>query len=298
MSCSPFTQWLTSEKLIPRLVDLLSPTQPPEIHLVAADVIKGIVAMSAPSPGASALNDGVQHVPASNCFARELASRENISNLLRFMLDEVPLGGDLLPKVNGFTNFTPENSALSRARSSSPKHLEDDSDHFETTDLPNAESATSSVVNSISIIIELIRKNNSDYFEPYLFHNLRNRLIQVQQQLHMQSEDGREVLERAMKELVDRMGVVHLGAMLEVMCERLHGFQGLLKRPRSLVCLPFQCHSTLSLNRIQEAPIVHNGRPHNSPYNRTLSYMRTLCRAITLFQYGPPQPNSWNWTYL
>jgi SIT4 phosphatase-associated protein len=203
--------------------------------------------MSAPSPGASALNDGLQHVPASNCFARELASRENISKLLRFMLDDVPLGENSLPKLNGYMAFTPEKIPLPKTRPGSPEVLEDDSDQFdETVDLPNAESATSSVVNSISVVIELIRKNNSDYFEPYLFHNLRNRLIQVQQQLHMQSEDGREVLERAMKELVDRMGVVHLGVMLEVMCDRLYSFQELLKRPRSLVgssletspCLP------------------------------------------------------------
>ncbi|KAF8584092.1 SAPS-domain-containing protein [Ramaria rubella] len=227
-------EWLASEKLIPRLVDLLSPTQPCEIHLVAADVIKGIITMSAPSPGASALNDGLQHVPASNRFARELASRENISKLLRYMLDDVPLGQRSLPTVNGSSAYTPSNSQSSSTVSSSPEE-QDDSNHVNgDLNLPNAASATSSVVNSISVIIELIRKNNSDYFEPYLFHNLRNRLIQVQQQLHMQSEDGREVLERAMRELVDRMGVVHLGAMLEIMCERLDGFQELLERPRSL----------------------------------------------------------------
>lgn len=198
--------------------------------------------MSAPSPGSSALNDGLHHVPASNCFARELASRENISKLLRFMLDDVPLGPDSIPKLNGHATFTPEQIALPRITAGSTGYMDEDFEQFDgAVSLPNAESATSSVVNSISVVIELIRKNNSDYFEPYLFHNLRNRLIQVQQQLHMghmQSEDGRDVLERAMKELVDRMGVVHLGALLEAICERLHGFQELLKRPRSLVRLP------------------------------------------------------------
>lgn len=257
-------QWLTSERLIPRLVDLLSPTQPPEIHLVAADVIKGIIAISAPSPGASAMNDGLHHVPASNCFARELASRENISKLLRFMLDDVPLGEDSAPKLNGYAVFMPEKISLPKITPRSSEYLEDDSDQFDgAVDLPNAESATSSVVNSISVVIELIRKNNSDYFEPYLFHNLRNRLIQVQQQLqmlHMQSEDGREVLERAMKELVDRMGVVHLGTMLEVMCERLHSFQELLKRPRSLVRFPL-CFS----------PVAHSSESRSAHYAHQLA---------------------------
>ncbi|KAF8516965.1 SIT4 phosphatase-associated protein-domain-containing protein [Hysterangium stoloniferum] len=213
-------EWLTSQKLVPRLVDLLSPNHSPEVHLVAADVIKGIIAMSAPSPGASALNDGLQHVPACNCFARELAARNNITKLLRFMLDDFPVGCGASPTPNG------------HAPSSGKDREEFIADGM--TNLPDATSATSSVVNSISIIIELIRKNNSDYFEPYLFHNVRNRLIQVQQQLHMQSEDSRDVLEGAMKELVDRMGVVHLGALLESFCERLDGFQKLLKNPRSL----------------------------------------------------------------
>ena len=212
-------------------MDLLSPAQPSEIHLVVAEVIKGIITMSAPSPGASALNDGLQHVPASNRFARELASRENISKLLRFMLDDVPFGSG----ANGVVAYSPEKIPLPKTRPGSPEVLELGHGQLEAPVLPNAESATSSLVNSISVIIELIRKNNSDYFEPYLFHNLRNRLIQVQQQLHMQSEGGREVLERAMKELVDRMGVVHLGAMLEVFCERLDSFQALLRQPRSLV---------------------------------------------------------------
>ena len=42
-------------------------------------------------------------------------------------------------------------------------------------------------------IIELIRKNNSDYFELYLFHALRNRL-RDQQQLQG-ADNARETLE-------------------------------------------------------------------------------------------------------
>ncbi|KIJ44266.1 hypothetical protein M422DRAFT_252275 [Sphaerobolus stellatus SS14] len=52
--------------------------------------------------------------------------------------------------------------------------------------------------------------------------------------MNAQSEEGRDVLEQTMKEMVDRMGVVHLGALLECFCERLDGFQELLRSPRSL----------------------------------------------------------------
>ncbi|KAI6005448.1 SIT4 phosphatase-associated protein-domain-containing protein [Pisolithus albus] len=163
--------WLSNEQLMGRLIGLLSPAHSSDVHAVVSELIKGIISMAAPSPGAG-LTDGLQNLPASNLFARELARRENIH------------------------------------------------------------SATSSVVHSISIIIELIRKNNSDFFEPYLFHTLRNRLMQVQQQLHG-ADNSREILESAMREMVDRMGVVHLGPLLDVMSERLPDFQRYLRQPRS-----------------------------------------------------------------
>ena len=115
---------------------------------------------------------------------------------------------------------------------------EDAEDLGTSSSMPTLESATSSVAQSISIIIELVRKNNSDYYEPFIFHTVRNRLIQIQQHLHPQSEDGREELEHAMQEMVDRMGVVHFGPLLEIMCERMGDLQRLLRSPRSLVRLP------------------------------------------------------------
>lgn len=188
--------------------------------------------MSAPSPKASALSDGLQHVPACNLFARELASKENISKLLHFMLDEVSSDSVRRIAVNGDEQSNGTTSGFSRIYT-------DSEDEEERTGVVTTESVTSSLIHSISVVIELIRKNNSDYFEPYLFHNIRNRLIQVQQQLHMHSEDGREVLEQSMKELVDRMGIVNLGGLLESFCARLDDFENLLRHPRSLVRLSF-----------------------------------------------------------
>lgn len=184
-----------------RLIVLLSPAHTSDVHTVVSELIKGIISMAAPSPGAG-LTDGLQNLPASNRFARELARRESISTLTSHILYEY------------------DESAHS--------------DDMMGQDLPDRHSAASSVVHSISIIVELIRKNNSDYFEPYLFHTLRNRLIQVQQQLQG-AENAREILENAMREMVDRMGVVHLGPLLDIMSERLPDFQCCLRQPRSLV---------------------------------------------------------------
>ncbi|KAF8077592.1 SIT4 phosphatase-associated protein-domain-containing protein [Lyophyllum atratum] len=198
-------EWLSSENLMGRLIDLLSPTHTSDVHCVVAELIKGIISMAAPSPGAG-LTEGLQNGPASNRFARELADKNSIEKLASYMLiDFEP------PPISEDSDDDDEDEA--------PEHL------------PNFHSKTSSVVHSVSMVVELIRKNNSDFFEPYLFHTLRNRLIQVQQQLH---DDGRDALERAMKEMVDRMGVVHLGPVLEVMMPKLEALQHYLLHPRSL----------------------------------------------------------------
>ncbi|KAH9931705.1 SAPS-domain-containing protein [Epithele typhae] len=191
-------EWLSRENLMSRLISLLSPAHSPDMHTVVAELIKGIISMAAHSPAAG-MSDGLSHPPASNVFARELAHRNSVSKLVSFILYEF--------KSDPATS---EGSAVTQ------------------------ESAASSVVQSICIIIELIRQNNSDYFEPYLFHTLRTRLIQVQQQIQMNPDGARENLETAMKEMVNRMGVVHLGPVLDLMCEHLSKLQKFLKEPRSV----------------------------------------------------------------
>lgn len=156
--------------------------------------------MATPSPAVGLTDNHTGS--ASNRFARELARRENIETLASYMLIEFSPPPD-----------EPEDTG--------PKTL------------PNFESQISSVVQSISLVIELIRKNNSDYFEPYLFHTLRNRLIQVQQQ--QMQDDDRDALEKAMKEMVDRMGVVHLGSVLDTLIPKLQVLQKFLLHPRSVV---------------------------------------------------------------
>jgi serine/threonine-protein phosphatase 6 regulatory subunit 3 len=197
-----------------RLVRRLSPAHSSDMHVVVAELIKGIISMSAPSPAAG-LSEGLQTGLASNRFARELASRENT----QILVDHILYDFKAISPVP--SNDIPEDDELRRPS---------------TPALPSYDSATSSIVNSICMVIELIRQNNSDYFEPYLFHTLRNRLIHVQQQLSTRNPDeGRVALEGAMKEMVDRMGVVHLGPLLGIFCDRLHELKPYLQKPRSSV---------------------------------------------------------------
>lgn len=199
---------------MPRLVDFLSPECSRDKHTVVAELIKGIISMAAPSP-APGLGDGHGAGIASNRFARELASPAGATKLVGYIL----------------TDYKPSsNDAVNSASEGDPETL------------PNQESTTSAVVQSICIIIELIRQNNSDYFEPYLFHTLRNRLIQVQQHLQTHTLDGRGALERAMMEMVNRMGVVHLGPILEMMCDKLDVLQKYLRNPRSQVSVKILFH--------------------------------------------------------
>ena len=196
---------------------MLSPSHSSDMQSVVSELIKGIISMASPSPGAG-LTDNLQNGPASNRFARELARHDNVSKLVDYIL------ADYGPEPDEDLNDAMEESRTPKIQT-----------------LPTSTSSASSVVLSISIIVELIRKNNSDYFEPYLFHTLRNRLIQIQQHLQTRSDDGRETLEQAMKEMVDRMGVVHLGAVLQIISERLDVFQQYLRKPRSTVRSPLHC---------------------------------------------------------
>ncbi|KAI0672799.1 SIT4 phosphatase-associated protein-domain-containing protein [Trametes maxima] len=202
--------WLSRENLMSRLIDLLSPAHSSDMHTVVAELIKGIISMAAPSPTAGT-SDALDDLPPSNVFTRELASRNNVVKMVSYILCD----------FGPHSNKDPTTPSEETVPGSPMKPL-------------SRESAASSVVQSICIIIELIRQNNSDFFEPYLFHALRKHLIKVQQQLHMNPEGGREALEAAMKELVNRIGVVHLGPILELVGERLDKLQEFLKQPRSL----------------------------------------------------------------
>lgn len=231
-----------------RLIELLSPNYTPSFHAVVADLIKTIISMATPSPGAG-LTEGLQNGPASNRFARELATKDSITKLANYILTEFSADS---------CNATPTDQGFN-----------EEIDGKLT--FPTFESNTSSVVQSIAVVVELIRKNNSDYFEPYLFHTLRNRLIHVQQQSQLTGEDIRAALEQVMKEMVHRMGVVHLGPVLEVLSARLHQFQKYLQAPRSVVSI-FQIFLLLYLSRREARANFHNHRLHDTLHIRTISH--------------------------
>lgn len=229
---------------------MLSPLNTPDMHSVVSDLIKAIVSMAAPSPrnlpATGPIAETMPAGPSSNRFARELVSEKNVLTLVGFMLDIVPLGNYDPNRVVAAPDLVAEElRKFVEGASSQASEETDESNQSldEPTPLPNAESATSSLTHIISIFIELIRKNNSDYFEPYLFHTLRNRLIQVRETpVNMSNrgpvngpEEERAALETAMDEMVRHLRIVHLGSFLTILSSRLRDILQLLRWPRSLV---------------------------------------------------------------
>ncbi|KDQ19756.1 hypothetical protein BOTBODRAFT_142481 [Botryobasidium botryosum FD-172 SS1] len=243
--------WLSSENLIPRLVTLLSPAHSSDMHNTVSELVKGIIGLSGPSPGNFTPNGGdIHNGPSFNRFALVLCQEKNVLTLLGYVLDELPL--ETSPTS---TNDRPaaseptqnEDSAMDAVQSNTATPTNQSPSSSTRHSGPTVEAATSSLTHTISVLIELMRKNNSDLFEPYLFHTLRNRLIQIQQQQPYYPrmndseeeaarcmEEQRQALEGAMAEMVDQMGIVHLGTLLNALSSRLGDFEKLLRKPRSL----------------------------------------------------------------
>ncbi|WFD32386.1 hypothetical protein MSPP1_003431 [Malassezia sp. CBS 17886] len=119
---------------------------------------------------------------------------------------------------------------------------------------------SSSFIHCVGVFIELIRKNNSDYFEQHLFHTLRNYLLLRRQEvsgqrrherlmerhsedtqekpnlslddLQFEDDDDPDGMEEAMAEVAEKMGIVHLGPLLRALSDRVPDLQGLMRHPK------------------------------------------------------------------
>ena len=190
---------------------MLSPTHDSRTHQAALDLIKTLIRLSAfsPTPGRKEIM-----VLSSNRLSREIVSPHNSG----IMAENLFRGA--APSSHHLHNHYPIES-----RSSSIDDLT-----FET------ESIVSSFLTTAATVMELIRLNNSDYFEQYLFHTAREQLIQVQQEANKTGNTNcRAALEKAMEDVMSKVGLVNLTSLLDGICDRLHLFQVLLKKPRSSV---------------------------------------------------------------
>ncbi|WVQ72127.1 hypothetical protein IAR50_001672 [Cryptococcus sp. DSM 104548] len=234
--------WLADEKLVPRLLRILSPDYPSTQHTIVSDLIKQVITLCAPSPfnphGGNAEQQAGQGQAGGrdNRLIRELVSEENVDTMIGYMLDDIELSDAEWKGKNG------QDADVSAC------------DPFIVHPLPSIASATSSLIELSSILIEIIRRNNSDFSEPHLFHTLRNRLISARmQEVAEERENGvavgvgegsesteaeqeekeRKHMEDAMVDMSSKMGIVHLGHLLNVISERFEKLQALVLQPRS-----------------------------------------------------------------
>ncbi len=235
----PRSKWLADRDLALLLVDLLSPVHSTDIHNNTSELLKAVIALSAPSP--ATLNQGADpHAPGfegakgaggavgvvNNRIVRELAGEDVIRRMVSFMLDADELRVDSSEQEEADAIKAASESlaaAQTTEEEEAPRPLnprDSPASEHKSLRLPNQssdaaggssggggssssskasaaasrkprapvipmtpQSRSSSLVTCIGIIIELIRKNNSDYFEQHLFHTLRLYLLQRQQEI-------------------------------------------------------------------------------------------------------------------
>lgn len=236
---SDVMSWLGEQRLVPRLLALLSPAYPPSTHAIAADLLKGIISVSAPNSsfnpsGGNAMDQqgGSPGGTRDNRLVRELTNRESIDTLVGYLLNPVQLTDSGWKGVNG------DGPGTNRA------------DPFIIHPLPSVASATSSLCNVCNVIVEVIRRNNSDLAEPYLFNTMRNRLMAIQSE-QMQpdgvapdespdekttaerEDESRDKMEAALPGLADRLAIVHLGNLVAAIADRFGELNEILTKPRS-----------------------------------------------------------------
>ena len=211
---SGVVDWLAAEGLVPRIIALLSPDYPTSMHSIASELLKTIITLCAPSPfnphGGNAMEQQGQQPPGTrdNRLIRELVSEKSIGRMVKYMLDDVEVS---------------DRDWMGTGEPSDP---------FIIHPLPSISSTSSSLSHICIIFVELIRRNNSDFSEPHLFHTLRNRLMNMRIQ-DENEEDERIRMETAMGDLSEKMGIVHLGHLLTLLSERFARLHWFLLHPRS-----------------------------------------------------------------
>lgn len=191
-------------------------------HIAADELLRGVIELCSATPlplppppittASLQTQQEEQETWRENGLARQLADAKSVRTLVDWMLGGLEVSEDV---------DTP------RLPSKDTPAVVDNS----------SELRTSSLVRSISVLVDLIRKNNSDFVEQQMLLWARRReAIQME----------RELLEAEGAELVDGLPplplaldrgpcLVDLGAMLAVITERLGGFQSLMQNPRSFV---------------------------------------------------------------
>lgn len=243
---SGIIDWLASEGFVKRLIALLSPEYPPTTHVIAADLLKITVSICAPQTqpfnpnGGNAQEQAGPGQSKDNRLIRDMVSAESVSSMVGFMLDPLELTDRDWKGLNGDDSSSP-------------------ADPFVVHPLPSIASASSSLSQICAIMVELIRRNNSDFSEPHLFHTLRNRLMSIKAERLASGGDqtnDRQIMEEAMADISPKLGIVHLGPLIIQLTARFGDLFNHLLEPRSQVS-PVSFYPPVTDDQERAASVQH-----------------------------------------
>ena len=235
-------------------------------HTAAEDLLRGIIeiciavpqAQAGPGPsGGMAGVGGMLGGPGGQdeavfewrdtTLARHIADEKSVRTLLDWILadlDEEPSAQQVSqPRVDTEADQATPKTAASGFDAAAHEAIPPS----ETADLLSpAELRTSSLLSSLAVLIDLIRKNNSDFVEQQMLAWARRRQAAEEEREMLEAEGAEAVGRRrsvdgAFGEVDKGPAVVDLGIMLSAVAHRLPDFQRLLESPRTPVSPRLLC---------------------------------------------------------
>lgn len=194
------------------------------IELCSAAPASGLSSVGGPPGGGGQMQDGPEW--RENSLARQLADERAVKMMVTWMLagldnlstsDELPVSppaDDPAPRV-GVRRLPP---------------------------LPGPDIddlRTSSLIQSISVLVDLIRKNNSDFVEQQMLAWAHAKELKDNERELLEADSaeviGQPTTDAELSDSDRGPSLVHLGALLATVAQHLGGLQLLVKNPRSFV---------------------------------------------------------------
>lgn len=229
-------------------------------HTAAEDLLRGIIeiciavpqAQAGPGPsggmagaggmlGGSGGQDEAVFEWRDTTLARHIADEKSVRTLLDWILADLDEGSPAQQTSRSKVDTESDQATPQTAASGFDAAAHEAVPPSETADaLSPAELRTSSLLSSLAVLIDLIRKNNSDFVEQQMLAWARRRQA-AEEEREMLEAEGAEAVGRR-QSVDDAFGeddkgpaVVDLGVMLSAVAHRLPDFQRLLESPRTPV---------------------------------------------------------------
>ncbi|SCV69501.1 BQ2448_2521 [Microbotryum intermedium] len=232
--------------IIPQSIRLLDPFAAlgKEGHVAAEELLRGCLELGSAVPAMQSPQNGpgdplgqqeIELEWRDNFLTRQIAEENTVRTLLDWVLPPSEASKRTVGQLQQRKSFMtaaikdPDDPAESTPRMPDNAELSPDAPQ-KTADL-----RTSSLIASIAVFVELIRKNNSDFVEQHMLTWARKKEAEQIERERLEAEGAEFVDGSGHQNDGDDRGpsVVDLSAMLTTVSQRIHGLQRLVKSPRS-----------------------------------------------------------------